>query len=333
MSYIEKPDKQRLNHPRKTLKKGSRMKKDEMEIVKTLKTDRDYYNDLRAVMEANKKYDYDKLNSLKTDVSVFNDYDYLKPLKTDVSVFDDNKFEHTLRGRGINKQNKNRCKFCGGNISTEPVEDKQSYTNALFNGRNNYAPKDRAILSKIGNEIITGFTIGRTALISAIKTAGEYIIGDKIPYDNYYHLFLIISLNNGQLLRLEKNHITELSLISSFPNADLQMIYYIPSGLTVNELLNNTQNYMGGKYFLYQAFGNNCQDFVLSVLRANNININKQDTDFIKQDVKGSLKNNTFLRKASNSATDLARVADVAYHGAGIKSRNKKIKNGLKNWV
>jgi hypothetical protein len=305
--------------------KDSRIKKDEIEIVKTLKNDRDYYNDLRAVMEANKKHDYDKLKSLKTDVSVFDDYDYLKPLKTDVSVFDnDDELEYKLRGRGINKQNKNKCKFCGGSISTEPVEDKQSYADALLNGRNNYAPKDRALLSKISNEIITGFTIGRTALISAIKTAGEYIIGDKIPYDNYYHLFLIISLNNGQLLRLEKNHIIELSLISAFPNAELQMIYYIPSGLTVNELLNNTQNYMGGKYFLYQAFGNNCQDFVLSVLRANNININKQDTDFIKQDVKGSLKNNTFLRKASNSATDLARVADVALYGAGIKSRNKK---------
>jgi hypothetical protein len=36
------------------------------------------------------------------------------------------------------------------------------------------------------------------------------------------------------------------------------------------------------------------------------------------------LKNNTFLRKASNSLTDLARVADVAIKGAGIKSKNKK---------
>ena len=314
MSYIEKPDKQRL----KFLKKQARAKKDEIEVVKKWEKDHNYHNDVKPGM-----------GSIWDDDYYRDYYDKLKPLKTDVSVFDDNELEHTLRGRGINKQNKNKCKFCGGSIfplsvSTEPTEDKQSYTNALLNGRNNYAPKDRALLSKIGNEIITGFTIGRTALISAIKTAGEYIIGDKIPYDNYYHLFLILSLNNGQLLRLEKNHIIELSLISSFPNADLQMIYYIPSGLTVNELLNNTQNYMGNKYFLYQSFGNNCQDFVLSVLRANNININKHDTDFIKQDVKGSLKNNTFLRKASNSLTDLARVADVAYHGAGMKSKNKK---------
>jgi hypothetical protein len=85
---------------------------------------------------------------------------------------------------------------------------------------------------------------------------------------------------------------------------------------------------MGGKYFLYQAFGNNCQDFVLSVLRANNININNHDIDFIKQDVKNSLKNNTFLRKASNTGTDLARVADVALKGAGMKNKkNKKNKN------
>jgi hypothetical protein len=222
----------------------------------------------------------------------------------------------------------NKCKLCGGSLfPSEPAEEKQTYTNALLNGRNNYAPKDRALLSKIGNEIITGFTIGRTALIGAIKTIGEYVINDKINYDNYYHLFLIISLNNGQLLRVEKNHIIELSLISSFPNAELQMIYYIPSGLTVDELLNNTKNYMGGKYFLYQAFGNNCQDFVLSVLRANNININKHDIDFIKQDVKNSLKNNTFLRKASNTGTDLARVADVALYGAGIKIKNKNYKN------
>ena len=80
---------------------------------------------------------------------------------------------------------------------------------------------------------------------------------------------------------------------------------------------------MGGKYFLYQAFNNNCQDFVMSILLSNNINLSSKDREFIKQDVKGSLKNSTFLRKNSNRLTDLARVADVALLGAGMTRKNK----------
>jgi len=222
---------------------------------------------------------------------------------------------------------KNKCRMCGGSIfSSEPIDTHQTYSNALFNGRDNYPPAERKLLLKIGNEIITSITIGRTALISAIKTAGEYIIGDTIPYDNFYHLFLIFGLSNGQLLRVEKNHVISISLISSLPVADFQVINYIPSGLTVNELLNNTKMYMGGKYFLYQAFNNNCQDFVMSILLSNNINLSSKDREFIKQDVKGSLKNSTFLRKNSNRLTDLARVADVALLGAGIRKYRKKLK-------
>jgi hypothetical protein len=86
---------------------------------------------------------------------------------------------------------------------------------------------------------------------------------------------------------------------------------------------------MGGKFFLYQAFGNNCQDFVISVFNGNHINLNQQEIDFIKQDVKGSFNNNKLIRKISNTATDLARVSDVALNGAGVKKKHIKSRDIL----
>ena len=223
--------------------------------------------------------------------------------------------EKCLKGGGF---------FPSSKVSTDNQNSSQSYSNALLNGRNSYPPKERLLLSKIGNEIIVGITIGRTELISAVKTAGEYITGERIPYDKFYHLFLIMNLSNGQLLRVEKNHQITLSIILSFPNAELLTVNYNQSNLTVDEMLNNTKTYMGGKFFLYQAFGNNCQDFVISVFNGNHINLNQSEVNFIKQDVKGSFNNNKLIRKISNTATDFARVADVAMYGAGVKKKDKK---------
>ena len=219
--------------------------------------------------------------------------------------------------------------FPSSSVPTETVESSQSYYNALLNGRNSYPPRERTLLSKIGDEIIKGITIGRTELISALKIAGEYITGEKIPYDKFYHLFLIMNLANGQLLRVEKNHQITLEIVSSFPNAELLTVNYSKSNLTVDEMLNNTKLYMGGKFFLYQAFGNNCQDFVISVFNGNHINLNQQEIDFIKQDVKGSFNNNKLIRKISNTATDLARVSDVALNGAGVKKKHIKSRDIL----
>ena len=47
---------------------------------------------------------------------------------------------------------------------------------------------------------------------------------------------------------------------------------------------------MGSKYFTYSAKDNNCQDFILAVLKANNIG-NEEDYSFVKQDTKSLFEN------------------------------------------
>ena len=44
--------------------------------------------------------------------------------------------------------------FPSSKVSTDIKESPQSYSNALLNGRNSYPPKERLLLSKIGNEIM-----------------------------------------------------------------------------------------------------------------------------------------------------------------------------------
>ena len=136
-------------------------------------------------------------------------------------------------------------------------------------------------------------------------------------------------LGNGQLIRVEKTEVITITLISDMPKSDYKNVNYTPNGLTVDAMLNNTKAYMGGKFFTYQAFSNNCQDFVMSIFQANHIPLSQDEINFIKQDVKGSFNNNSFLRKASNTATDIARVAEVAVNGAGVRRRGRPRKVDL----
>jgi hypothetical protein len=75
---------------------------------------------------------------------------------------------------------------------------------------------------------------------------------------------------------------------------------------------------MGNKFFTYSAKDNNCQDFLVNILKANNIG-NTDDFNFIKQDTKQLFKDLPFLRKFSNSITDFAGRLDVIVSGQGIK--------------
>ncbi len=100
------------------------------------------------------------------------------------------------------------------------------------------------------------------------------------------------------------------------PNEEVKDIVNFPSGLTLNELMNKTQELMGQSEFInYSAKDNNCQDFILSVLNANNIG-DESDKEFVKQNL-------PYLRKISNTITTIRARANVITTGAGNKKTKK----------
>jgi len=58
-------------------------------------------------------------------------------------------------------------------------------------------------------------------------------------------------------------------------------------------------------YYKYSASNNNCQNFIFNVLKANDLG-DSADFSFVKQDTEDLFKSNPFLRKLSDTVTDIA---------------------------
>ena len=169
------------------------------------------------------------------------------------------------------------------------------FINVFFKGKRNMPPKAQSVLDNIGDNTILEIKIYRTPLNNNITFLGNLVTNNKlnermkeIEYDDLYHLYMIIRMSNGKNLLVEKNEVINISLnIPKTSNkTEMMEITDIPNELTINTFINNTRNFMGEKkFYLYDAFNNNCQYFIIGLLKANKMG-NETIFNFAKQDIK-----------------------------------------------
>lgn len=184
----------------------------------------------------------------------------------------------------------------------------------LIYGNEDYPQKVKKILNKFGNENINKITIVRnpvsTAIVELLNVASFGDFKKKMKeagYDKLFHLAVVFDTNKGRVL-LEKNEVVNMSETIPHKEGFEDRNVDINKNLTINELLKNTENRMGKDlYFKYDASNNNCQNFILNVLKANNLG-NENDYEFIKQDTEELFKTNPHLRVLTKKITDLAGV-------------------------
>jgi hypothetical protein len=183
------------------------------------------------------------------------------------------------------------------------------------------------------NNKIKSITILRSPLsdnlMSAIKTAGgkDFVKAlEKLPYDKLYHLRIEVGLDNGKKIIVEKSKaviiITED--LTREANTESLKIGSVPD-ITLKTMMEKTKAKMGAKFYPYQAFTNNCEDFVLAILESNGMGDLKYK-DFIKQDVK-TLITTPYFRKIINTITDVGAI------GATRIAKGKNIFNRIHNPV
>jgi hypothetical protein len=93
----------------------------------------------------------------------------------------------------------------------------------------------------------------------------------------------------------------------------------VPDGLSMNILLANTRQLMGGKFLTYSAYDNNCGDMILAILQSNNLSTS-QNVLFTKQATQRLFTPQ--LRKITNTITDIAGKLDILRQGGNIKKKN-----------
>ena len=235
------------------------------------------------------------------------------------------------------------------NTIKHPINTLKAF---IHGKRYDFRPQDRQLLQQIGNKKIDRMTVYRKPLNSAINSMLNALsLGNwneekkKYGYDNFFHLYLKVDLENGHSVKVEKNEV--ITITPTFTQDDLVDAEYFPLrniyqlNLTLDTLLNNTRMMMGDAlFFSYNPFTNNCQNFLLNILRANRIlQINPDAQQFIYQDkISEIIKNiNPLTQKVAETVTDTAHRFNILTEGAGLRKLDvaRKIarKKGIKGQI
>jgi len=207
------------------------------------------------------------------------------------------------------------------------VEKVKNLKNIVLHGRKEFTPRLQTLLARVGDKPIKSMTIYRAIVPKYLTTLVNFASGGEFnnqlkdkPYDDVFHLSLYIETTDGNCYNLEKN--TFIEMAENPKNFDKEVehktVPNLPADLTINKLLEKAHNVMGDdKFFGYSAKDNNCQDFVMKILKASGLGTSG-DFDFVKQDTQSFFGDKGFARKAINTITDIAAATDVISHGSGI---------------
>lgn len=195
---------------------------------------------------------------------------------------------------------------------------------AFIFGRKDLPPQVRNVLKLHGDSEISYIQVARNPvskntqglmnLFSMGKFKKEV---DKLPYDDIFHLYMIITLKNGKNISTEKDEVIKMKVGGSVgANAESRIIKNIPSGITLQKLITKTKGYMGRQFLPYDARDNNCQVYLNSILKANNLG-NNEIYNWVKQDTSSIFKALPELGRTSRLITDVAARFNVLKEGAG----------------
>lgn len=202
--------------------------------------------------------------------------------------------------------------------------------------RLDFPPTERSLLKLYGQYDVMDITIFRAPIFSVLDKVLNLIsfnnwgsLKDKYNYDKMYHLYMVVKLSNGHVIRIEKNHVVNISNnFKTEEDAEYSNISLNGLKITLDQLLQNTIDKVGKEQvFKYSPWGNNCQRFCLDVLESNGL-LNDNAKKFIYQDITELVKELPWYTKMiGQSTTDFAHKMDIAIQGEGLKKRNKLRRN------
>jgi len=187
-----------------------------------------------------------------------------------------------------------------------------------------YPPNVKEIMNKFGGEIIREIVIKRTP-VSGLLTGTLNIFslgkfGERMEksFDELFHLFMIVTTQNGIRISMEKQERINMGLNPpSRPDEEIEQVSNIPSGLSINQLMENARKRMGNQFFRYDSAINNCQDWILNVLQASGIG-DQNNYEFVKQDTAQLFVGLPTLKKVAHTATDLGAIANKTIAGGTL---------------
>jgi hypothetical protein len=206
-------------------------------------------------------------------------------------------------------------------LGKDRAERLERYGDAvLFLSNLPLPPSVKDVLRKHGDEPISKLVIVRnpvqkvlTGAMNAVSLGSFSKKFGRLPYDDLFHLAIQVTTHSG-VWGLEKN---EVITFTQNPVAKQDAEYIpisIPSGITMNSLMTGSEKIQGSNFTRYDASNNNCQDFIMSLLKGSGLG-NDADYTFVKQDTDTLFANDSFLRKLSRKLTNVGASVSTAISG------------------
>lgn len=205
----------------------------------------------------------------------------------------------------------------------------QAVSEVLSTGiREDYPPDVRNVLAQYGQGQVYRLSITREPIKSYIDTVLNIIsLGqwnaakNKLNYDKMFHLSMVASLNmpNGDKkdVKIEKNEVINITPDIKTPKDAEVMPVPVPCCFTLQTMLDNAKREMGPPFFRYDAFANNCQSFILGILRANHLD-KPEVVSFVSQDAMALMKElPEHIPAFASTLTNLAGFWNRLYKGQG----------------
>lgn len=151
----------------------------------------------------------------------------------------------------------------------------------------------RDVLKQKGDLVIKKIFVCRVPISSNIINLGNLIsnnkldnIKEKLGYDKLYHLFMVLKLEDNTLYLVEKNEVIVLKQIDDIPdNTEVIKINMKNRVIPLDALFENTIKLMGlDKFLKYDVANNNCQFFIVNILKANGL-LTPAYNKFISQNI------------------------------------------------
>lgn len=193
--------------------------------------------------------------------------------------------------------------------------------------RQDFPPYVRDLIAKFGDSTITHIVIVRKPLNSVLTGVLNLVSRGQVNeqlkrlnYDDLFHLFILIGLDNGRILLLQKDEVIDMYIVTKFFKIHPRDRIDIPlqnKQIKLKDFIDNTVKMVGPSIYRYNGVDNNCQVFIVNLLKANGL-LNDRYKNFIMQDVKEVLSTSPgWIKKVMNLATDSKAVWNRIVYGEG----------------
>ena len=182
----------------------------------------------------------------------------------------------------------------------------------------------RDFLTKYKDAKISNFVIRKNPIQSGVEKVLNFVsqgkyneIKQDYAYDTMYHLRLDFEID-GRIYMTEKT--ANIQFRNGMTTEDDE-VYKISSDKVIPLLsaVENTYKKMGSNFFSYDAFTNNCQNYVMNFLSSNGL-LTADAKNFIYQPVDDMVKKlPSYVKKFASGVTKIGSVVDKGLQAIGLR--------------